>query len=59
MEAKIGTESIIKTKSDTQQVKMSCSPIKSCPEDSPLRRALEQPPLKKLKVIQIDEILFN
>eukprot|EP00091_Calanus_sinicus_P025276 TRINITY_DN9548_c0_g1_i1.p1 TRINITY_DN9548_c0_g1~~TRINITY_DN9548_c0_g1_i1.p1 ORF type:complete len:164 (-),score=21.52 TRINITY_DN9548_c0_g1_i1:321-812(-) len=47
---KKGTTEKSATDSDTKQFKMSLSPIKNSPEDSPLRRALEQPPLKRFKV---------
>ena len=38
---------------------MESGPNKNSSEDSPLRRALEQPPLKKIKVIYLIEILFH
>ena len=40
----------ITNNSDSKQIKMKLSPIKNSSEDSPLRRALEQPPLKRFKV---------
>ena len=51
IENKTGTTGKTTTDSDTKQYKMNLSPIKNSTEDSPLRRALEQPPLKRFKVI--------
>lgn len=45
----------ITNNSDSKQIKMKLSPIKNSSEDSPLRRALEQPPLKRFKVARTQD----